>query len=74
MNPSSEHRWMIRVGPWPQDSVHCGWYAGYGGLVRLRIVQHREDAHRFVDLADAVRTKDNLLRQRIADHIDIEDD
>ena len=74
MNTSSEHRWVIRVGPWPQDSGRCGWYAGYGGLVRLRIVQHREDAHRFVDLTDAVRTKDNLLRQRIADHVDIEDD
>ena len=74
MHLLSEHRWVIRVGPWPQGSDDCGWYAGYGGLVRLRIVRRRRDAHRFVDLADAVRTRDNLLRQLIADHVDIEAD
>jgi hypothetical protein len=74
MSTPSERRWVIRVEPWPHDSYRSGWYAGYGGLIRLRIVKDREDAYRFNDLTDALRTKANLLRQSAANHVEVEDD
>jgi hypothetical protein len=74
--------WIVRLTRLPDRTrragadaqIETGWYAGYGGLVRLRVVVDRRDAHRFDEFPDATRTKDNLLRQGVADEAEVEED
>jgi hypothetical protein len=76
VDATGRRHWIVRLTrrTRAETEIKTGWYAGYGGLVRLRVVADRREAHRFDDFPDAARTKDNLLRQGVADEAEVEED